>query len=87
MYIDSVAIKKMDVDEFIEFVKKNQARSGLPAYQFAAQIGVTPKHLSEIYNGKSTPGDVVAAAFSGTRKVVYEVPNPPAAPAKRKEKK
>jgi transcriptional regulator with XRE-family HTH domain len=67
-----MAIRTMDVDEFIAFMRKQQGEQ--TDKQFAESIGVTPQYICDIYNGRRVPGDSITRALGATRKLVYTVP-------------
>lgn len=67
-------IKKMDLDEFLEFLKKKQGDQ--TDKQFASSLGVSPQYLCDVYNGRRTPGDSIASAVSAERSLIYTVTTP-----------
>lgn len=76
-----MSIKKMDLDEFLEFLKEKQGDQS--DRQFAISLGVSPAYLSLVYNGLRDPGESITSALNVERSTVYSVPTP----TKRKEEK
>jgi hypothetical protein len=66
-----MAIKKMDLDEFLEFLKKQQGDQTNAA--FASSIGVSPQYLSDVYNGRRDPGESITSALNVERVTSYVV--------------
>ena len=69
-----MAVKRMNVDQFLEFLKKQQGNQ--TAQQFAARIGVSPQYLSDVYNGRRPPGESITSALKVEKAVVYTVAPP-----------
>ena len=70
-YYADMAIKKMDLDEFLEFLKKKQGDQ--TAASFASAIGVSPQYLSDVYNGRREPGESITSALKIQRVTTYVV--------------
>ena len=70
-----MAVKKMNLDQFLEFLKKRQGEQ--TAQQFASRLGVSPQYLSDVYNGRRPPGESITSALKVEKSVVYAVPTPP----------
>jgi transcriptional regulator with XRE-family HTH domain len=68
-------LKKMNVDEFLEFLKQQQGNQ--TAQQFASRLGISPQYLSDVYNGRRPPGESITSALNVEKSVVYTVPAPP----------
>lgn len=77
-------LKKMNLDEFLEFMKKQQGDQ--TAQQFAARLGISPQYLSDVYNGRRPPGESITAALNAEKSVVYMVPTPSKPIPPREEK-
>jgi transcriptional regulator with XRE-family HTH domain len=77
-------LKKMNLDEFLEFMKKQQGDQ--TAQQFAASLGISPQYLSDVYNGRRPPGESITAALNAEKSVVYTVPMPSKPVPHREEK-
>jgi transcriptional regulator with XRE-family HTH domain len=77
-------LKKMNVDEFLEFLKKQQGDQ--TAQQFASRLGISPQYLSDVYNGRRPPGESITSALKVEKSVVYTVPAPskPVPPERKK---
>jgi len=71
-----MAVKKMNLEQFMEFLKKQQG--GQTAQQFASRLGVSPQYLSDVYNGRRPPGESITAALKVEKAVVYTLPAPSA---------
>ena len=69
-----MAVKKMNLDQFLEFLKKQQGEQ--TAQQFATRLGVSPQYLSDVYNGRRPPGESITAALNVAKAVVYTVATP-----------
>ena len=69
-----MAIRKMNLDQFLEFMKKQQGDR--TAQQFASRLGVSPQYLSDVYNGRRPPGESITSALKVEKSVVYAVPLP-----------
>jgi len=69
-----MAVKKMNLEQFLEFLKKQQG--GQTAQQFATRLGVSPQYLSDVYNGRRPPGESITAALKVEKAVVYTLPTP-----------
>lgn len=67
-------IKKMTLDEFLEFLKKEQGDQ--TDKQFASNLGVSPQYLCDVYNGRRVPGDSIASAMNAERSLIYTVVTP-----------
>ncbi len=80
-----MAVKKMNLDQFMEFMKKQQG--GQTAQQFAGKLGVSPQYLSDVYNGRRPPGESITAALKVEKAVVYTVPALSGASPSREGKK
>jgi transcriptional regulator with XRE-family HTH domain len=80
-----VAVKKMNLEQFLEFLKKQQG--GQTAQQFATRLGVSPQYLSDVYNGRRPPGESITAALKVEKAVVYTVATPSGASPSRAGKK
>lgn len=77
-------VKKMNLEQFLEFLKKQQGDQ--TAQQFASRLGISPQYLSDVYNGRRPPGESITAALQVEKSVVYTVPAP-SKPAPSKEEK
>jgi hypothetical protein len=77
-----MALKRMSVDEFVAFMKKQQG--DLTDKRFAESIGVTPQYLCDIYNGRRVPGDSVTSALRATRSLTYAVDTSTTKPEEKK---
>jgi transcriptional regulator with XRE-family HTH domain len=71
-YTGFVAVKKMNLEQFLEFLKKQQGEQ--TAQQFASRLGVSPQYLSDVYNGRRPPGESITSALKVEKSVVYAVP-------------
>lgn len=80
-----MAVKKMNLDQFMEFLKKQQGEQ--TAQQFASRLGVSPQYLSDVYNGRRPPGESITAALQVEREVVYTLVSPAKASPSGKETK
>ena len=69
-----MAVKRMNLDQFLEFLKKQQG--GQTAQQFASRLGVSPQYLSDVYNGRRPPGESITAALKVEKAVVYKLAMP-----------
>jgi transcriptional regulator with XRE-family HTH domain len=69
-----MALKRMNLDQFLEFMKKQQGDK--TAQQFAARLGVSPQYLSDVFNGRRPPGESITSALNVEKAVVYSVPSP-----------
>ena len=69
-----MALRKMNLDQFMEFLKKQQGEQ--TAQQFASRLGVSPQYLSDVYNGRRPPGESITAALKVEKAVVYTVATP-----------
>jgi transcriptional regulator with XRE-family HTH domain len=63
--------KRMTTEEFIEYLKKQQGDQ--TQEEFAAEIGVSPAYLSDVYNNRKDAGDKITSALNVERSVVYTV--------------
>ena len=68
-------LKKMNLDEFLEFMKKQQGDQ--TAQQFAARLGISPQYLSDVYNGRRPPGESITSALKVEKAMVYTLATPP----------
>lgn len=57
----STAVTSMSEDEVIELMKITQGDQSLTA--FAAEIGVTPAYISDIYHRRRSPGPAILKYF------------------------
>jgi transcriptional regulator with XRE-family HTH domain len=66
------AAPTMTEKEVIQLMKTTQGEQSLRT--FANEIGVTPAYLSDIYNGRRSPGPAVLQFFNigKTRRVIVE---------------
>lgn len=69
-----MAIKKMNLDEFLDFLKEQQGDQN--DKQFASSLGVSPQYLCDVYKGRRVPGDSIASAINAERSLVYTVVTP-----------
>jgi transcriptional regulator with XRE-family HTH domain len=69
-----MAVKRMNLDQFLEFMKKQQGEQ--TAQQFATRLGVSPQYLSDVYNGRRPPGESITAALKVEKAVVYTMATP-----------
>ncbi len=69
-----MAVKRMNLDQFMEFLKKQQGEQ--TAQQFATRLGVSPQYLSDVYNGRRPPGESITAALKVEKKMVYTIATP-----------
>lgn len=67
----AMVIKKMDTEEFLEFLKQKQGEQSLN--QFAKALGVSPSYLSMVYNGHRAPGESITSALNVERISVYTI--------------
>jgi transcriptional regulator with XRE-family HTH domain len=74
-------IETLDLDGFLKFLKQKQGPQS--DRKFAQQLGVSPSYLSDVYNGRTVPGESITAALSARRDVVFHVETPD---KKKKEK-
>jgi transcriptional regulator with XRE-family HTH domain len=70
-----MAVKKMNLEQFLEFLKKQQGEQ--TAQQFASRLGVSPQYLSDVYNGRRPPGESITSALKVEKAVVYTLAMPP----------
>jgi transcriptional regulator with XRE-family HTH domain len=68
-------IETLDLDGFLKFLKQKQGDQS--DRKFARQLGVSPSYLSDVYNGRTVPGESITAALNARRDVVFHVPTPP----------
>ena len=80
-----MAVKKMNLDQFLEFLKKQQGEQ--TAQQFATRLGVSPQYLSDVYNGRRPPGESITAALKVEKAMVYTLVTPSGTSPSRGEKK
>jgi transcriptional regulator with XRE-family HTH domain len=80
-----MALKKMNLEEFLEFMKRQQGNQ--TAQQFASKLGISPQYLSDVYNGRRPPGESITSALNVEKSVVYSVPAPtkPVPPGRKHE--
>jgi len=80
-----MAIRKMNLDQFLEFMKRQQGDQ--TAQQFASRLGISAQYLSDVYNGRRPPGESITSALKAERSVVYAVPAPskPVPPRRKDE--
>jgi transcriptional regulator with XRE-family HTH domain len=80
-------IETLDLDGFLKFLKQKQGEQS--DRKFAQQLGVSPSYLSDVYNGRTVPGESITAAINAQRSVVFhvDVPEDSAEERKQKEKK
>ena len=80
-----MAIRRMNLDQFLEFMKKQQG--GQTAQQFASRLGISPQYLSDVYNRRRPPGESITSALRAEKSVVYTVPAPskPVSPGRKNE--
>jgi len=74
-------IETLDLDGFLKFLKQKQGDQS--DRKFAQQLGVSPSYLSDVYNGRTVPGESITAALNARRDVVFHVSSPG---GKKKEK-
>jgi transcriptional regulator with XRE-family HTH domain len=67
-------IETLDLDGFLKFLKQKQG--GQSDRKFARQLGVSPSYLSDVYNGRTVPGESITAALAARRSVVFHVEVP-----------
>ena len=70
-YTSAMPVRKMNLDQFMEFMKKQQGEQ--TAQQFASRLGVSAQYLSDVYNGRRPPGESITAALKVEKRVVYTV--------------
>jgi transcriptional regulator with XRE-family HTH domain len=70
-----MAVKKMNLEQFLEFLKRQQGDQ--TAQQFASRLGVSPQYLSDVYNGRRPPGESITSALKVEKAVVYTLATPP----------
>ena len=85
-------IETLDLDGFLKFLKQKQGSQS--DRKFAQHLGVSPSYLSDVYNGRTVPGESITAALAARRSVVFHVEVPDAQrvgttndPGTRKEEK
>ena len=80
-------IETLDLDGFLKFLKQKQG--GQSDRKFAQQLGVSPSYLSDVYNGRTVPGESITAALAARRSLVFhvEVPDAQNPGTTKKEKK
>jgi transcriptional regulator with XRE-family HTH domain len=64
-------IETLDLDGFLKFLKQKQGQQS--DRKFAQQLGVSPSYLSDVYNGRTVPGESITAALNARRDVVFHV--------------
>lgn len=69
-------IETLDLDGFLRFLKQKQGDQS--DRKFAQQLGVSPSYLSDVYNGRTVPGESITAALAARRSVVFHVTVPEA---------
>ncbi len=67
-------IETLDLDGFLKFLKQKQGEQS--DRKFAQQLGVSPSYLSDVYNGRTVPGESITAAISARRSMVFHVDVP-----------
>jgi transcriptional regulator with XRE-family HTH domain len=77
-------VKKMNLEQFLEFLKKQQGNQ--TAQQFASKLGVSPQYLSDVYKGRRPPGESITSALQVEKRVVYSLASPPKANPSEEEK-
>jgi hypothetical protein len=77
-------IETLDLDGFLKFLKQKQGQQS--DRKFAQQLGVSPSYLSDVYNGRTVPGESITAALHARRDVVFHVPVPEEDKSTKKEK-
>jgi hypothetical protein len=77
-------IETLDLDGFLKFLKQKQGQQS--DRKFAQQLGVSPSYLSDVYNGRTVPGESITAALNARRDVVFHVPVPEEGESAKKEK-
>jgi transcriptional regulator with XRE-family HTH domain len=77
-------IETLDLDGFLKFLKQKQGDQS--DRKFAQQLGVSPSYLSDVYNGRTVPGESITSALAARREVVFHVPVPEADEGGKKEK-
>jgi transcriptional regulator with XRE-family HTH domain len=80
-----MAVKKMNIEQFLEFLKKQQGEQ--TAQQFATRLGVSPQYLSDVYNGRRPPGESITGALKVEKAMVYTLVTPSGTSPSRGEKK
>lgn len=80
-------IETLDLDGFLRFLKQKQGQQS--DRKFAQQLGVSPSYLSDVYNGRTVPGESITTALMARRSVVFhvEVPEGNSAEEKTEDKK
>jgi transcriptional regulator with XRE-family HTH domain len=79
-----MAIETLDLDGFLKFLKRKQGEDS--DRKFAQRLGVSPSYLSDVYNGRTVPGERITSALMARRSVVFQVEVPEGEDAKGKEK-
>lgn len=77
-------IKKMNLEQFLEFLKKQQGDQ--TAQNFASRLGISPQYLSDVYNGRRPPGESIISALKAEKSVTYTVVTPSKNAASGEEK-
>ena len=77
-------LKKMNLDQFLEFMKRKQGNQ--TAQQFASRLGISPQYLSDVYNGRRPPGESITSALQVEKSVIYAVAAPPKATPSEEKK-
>jgi transcriptional regulator with XRE-family HTH domain len=80
-----MAVKKMNLDQFLEFLKKQQGSQ--TGQQFATRLGVSPQYLSDVYNGRRPPGESITAALKVQKAVVFTLAAPSGTSPSKADKK
>ena len=80
-----MAVKRMNLDQFMEFLKKQQGEQ--TAQQFATRLGVSPQYLSDVFNGRRPPGESITAALKVEKAMVYKLVTPSGTSPSRAGKK
>jgi len=76
-------IETLDLDGFLKFLKEKQGPQS--DRKFAQQLGVSPSYLSDVYNGRTVPGESITAALEARRSVVFHVDVPASLASRRKK--
>lgn len=64
-------IETLDLDGFLKFLKEKQGEQS--DRKFAKQLGVSASYLSDVYNGRTVPGESITAPLMARRKLLFEV--------------
>ena len=66
-----MANETLDLDGFLKFLKRKQGSQS--DRKFAQQLGVSPSYLSDVYTGRTVPGESITTALNARRDVVFHV--------------